>query len=382
MDNLKCVLGRVLAISPLAFLACAARGQCPLEEVVLQTPTASFTQDCGGYTPAGAIDTNPATAWALGRCSGGGDTSRSETLVFETRDDFGGPGLTRLVVDLFSGGAFSGTNLSAGRLLISYTQANRDTFANGLAAGGQLGAEWTPLVPTIVLASRANASGVTQPANAQLDPTATIGPDGTVLIGGPSPEFANYTIIATVPSGVVRGLRFDFIDSNGTSTAPDGGLPTGGPGRHANGNMLLRTVAVRQSRPLSILIHPESGRVCSTRPWQLSVTADGRGPLTYQWYRDGAVVDGATTAFYVTSVPGRYNVRVQSSCDFAVSEDAVLEGCLADVNCDQFVDFFDYNEFVELYQLGDIPSDANRDGFIDFFDYLEYTTAYQEGCRF
>ena len=194
----------------LAFGLGHARAQCPLVDVTLQNATASFTQDCGSYAPAFAVDASPATAWALGHCSGGGDTTLSESLVFETSADFGGPGLTRLVVEIFSGGAFNGAgggNLSVGRFLLSFTQADRADFANGARAGGQLGSAWTPLVPSIVLASRADSLGNALPENPDLDPTSTIAPDGTVLIGGPSPEFAVYTVIATVPSGIVRGLR-------------------------------------------------------------------------------------------------------------------------------------------------------------------------------
>jgi hypothetical protein len=372
-----------MALLPLVVLASRAAAQCPLEPVVLRTGTASFTQDCGGYSPAFAVDASPTTAWALGRCSGGGDTSRSESLVFETAEDFGGPGLTRLVIEVYSGGAFSGGgggNLSVGRLLVSYTQADRSNFANGLASGGQLGTEWTALVPNIVLASRADAAGNAQAPNPQLDPTATVGPDGTILIGGPSPEFALYTILATVPSGLVRGIRFDFVDSNGASLAADQGLPTGGPGRHGGGNMLVRTIEVRQSRPLSILIQPEGGRVCTISPRALSVTVDGRGPFRYQWSRDGVAVSGATVPFYVTSVPGTYTCRIQSSCDSTVSEPAQLTTCLADMNCDEFIDFFDYDTFVTLYQAGDFRADVNGDSFIDFFDYLDYTSAYEAGC--
>lgn len=366
-----------------ASLVPSARAQCPLVDVSVTSPTASFTQDCGGFTMAGAFDSNPATAWALGRCSGGGDTSRSESLVVETATDFGGPGVTRLVVEVFSGGAFAGGgggNLSVGRLLLSFTQADRATFANGAAVNGQLGDQWTALVPSIVLAARADSAGNALPPNAQLDPTATIGQDGTILIGGPSPEFAIYTIIATVPAGVVRGLRFDFTDSNGSSLATDQGLPTGGPGRHGNGNMLLRTVTVRQSRPLTILLQPQGGRVCPTLPLGLNVTVDGQGPFTYQWVRNGVEIPGATSAFYVTSVPGTYRCRVRSSCDSTTTNDAVVTRCLADFNCDGFVDFFDYDQFVTLFQRGDLAADANGDGFIDFFDYVEFTASFQTGC--
>lgn len=374
---------RTLTLVAAALAVRPALGQCPLTPVVLQNPTASFTQDCGSYAPAFAVDASGATAWAIGHCSGGGDSSRSESLVFETGEDFGGPGLTRLVFEVFSGGAFSGAgggNLSVGRFAISYTQADRASFADGARVNGLLGTEWTPLIPTIVLASRANAAGDALPEDPNLDPTATVGPDGTVLIGGPSPEYALYTVLATVPSGILRGVRFDFVDSNGTSLAIDQGLPTGGPGRHGNGNFLLRTLTMRQSRPLSIIGQPEGGTVCARTPLGLAVAVDGVAPFQYQWQRDRTDIPGATSQFYSATLPGRYRCAVTSACDATVSGEAVVTGCLADTNCDHFVDFFDYNEFVDLYLSGAPGGDANGDGFIDFFDYLDYTAAYQAGC--
>jgi hypothetical protein len=361
----------------------AAAAQCPLNDVVLRNGTASFTQDCGSYAPAFAVDASPATAWALGHCSGGGDTTLSESLVYETNADFGGPGTTRLVLEIFSGGAFGGAgggNLTVGRFALSYTQVDRDSFADGARVNGQLGAEWTRLRPTIVLAARADANANPLPPDPGLDPTTTIGQDGTVLVAGPSPEYAVYTVLATVPSGIVRGIRLDFVDSNGASLAMDQGLPTGGPGRHGNGNMLLRTVTLRQSRPLSVLAQPQGGSVCASTPITMAIAADGVAPLIYQWQRDREDIPGATTAFLSTTIPGRYRCRVSSPCDSVLSDETTVTACLADTNCDRFVDFFDYDLFVTLYLAGDMQADANHDQFIDFFDYLEFTTAFEAGC--
>ncbi len=58
--------------------------------------------------------------------------------------------------------------------------------------------------------------------------------------------------------------------------------------------------------------------------------------------------------------------------------------CPPDFNADGFVDFFDYDAFVEAYELGDPaanPSpDFNTDGFLDFFDYDAFVEAYETGC--
>jgi Zn-dependent metalloprotease len=58
--------------------------------------------------------------------------------------------------------------------------------------------------------------------------------------------------------------------------------------------------------------------------------------------------------------------------------------CAADFNDDGFVDFFDYDTYVECYETGVCPSgktaDFNGDGFIDFFDYDQFVTDFESGC--
>ena len=58
--------------------------------------------------------------------------------------------------------------------------------------------------------------------------------------------------------------------------------------------------------------------------------------------------------------------------------------CDADFNCDGFLDFFDYDEYVQCYETGVSTSgrsaDYNGDGFLDFFDYDEFVAAFEVGC--
>jgi hypothetical protein len=58
--------------------------------------------------------------------------------------------------------------------------------------------------------------------------------------------------------------------------------------------------------------------------------------------------------------------------------------CLADFNADGFIDFFDYNAFVECFEGGTCPpgrsADFNADGFVDFFDYDGFVGAFEAGC--
>jgi hypothetical protein len=58
--------------------------------------------------------------------------------------------------------------------------------------------------------------------------------------------------------------------------------------------------------------------------------------------------------------------------------------CPADFNGDQFLDFFDYDEYVACFETGICPpgktADFNGDEFTDFFDYDEYVLAFEIGC--
>ncbi len=80
--------------------------------------------------------------------------------------------------------------------------------------------------------------------------------------------------------------------------------------------------------------------------------------------------------------PG-YRVRavVSNDCEPVVSDSASLTVCAADFNCDGFLDFFDYDEFVTAFETGGgLEADFNRDGFVDFFDYDDFVLAFETGC--
>jgi hypothetical protein len=51
-----------------------------------------------------------------------------------------------------------------------------------------------------------------------------------------------------------------------------------------------------------------------------------------------------------------------------------------DVNADGFVDFFDYDDYVAGFELGNPATDFNGDGFLDFFDFDDFVQSFEEGC--
>jgi hypothetical protein len=60
--------------------------------------------------------------------------------------------------------------------------------------------------------------------------------------------------------------------------------------------------------------------------------------------------------------------------------DICEQGCAADFNGDNQVDFFDYLDFAQAFDAEDESADFNHDNQVDFFDYLDFAQAFDEGC--
>ena len=58
--------------------------------------------------------------------------------------------------------------------------------------------------------------------------------------------------------------------------------------------------------------------------------------------------------------------------------------CAPDFNGDGFLDFFDYDDYVNCFETGTCgggrTADFNGDGFVDFFDYDDFVGAFEAGC--
>jgi hypothetical protein len=54
--------------------------------------------------------------------------------------------------------------------------------------------------------------------------------------------------------------------------------------------------------------------------------------------------------------------------------------CMADINGDGTLDFFDVSEFLDLFAIQDPASDLSGDGIFNFFDVTAFINAFIEGC--
>jgi hypothetical protein len=102
-------------------------------------------------------------------------------------------------------------------------------------------------------------------------------------------------------------------------------------------------------------------------------------------YRE-AVVEGVAPAGTASLRAVAIFLQPAMAAGAAYVDDVSLEfvSCAADFNADGFVDFFDYDDYVQCFETGACPpgasADFNGDGFTDFFDYDEYVIQYEGGC--
>lgn len=116
------------------------------------------------------------------------------------------------------------------------------------------------------------------------------------------------------------------------------------------------------------------------------------GPGDGGWMQTAVRVNGVTV--WTAPDHGVFDLKVDAAAgdvvDFTVFggygfgnthlHAVITLGCPADFNGDGFVDFFDYQEFVDAFETGVGNADVNGDGFVDFFDYGDFVLAFETGC--
>ena len=191
------------------------------QAIILQNATADFSQSAfGDYSVGKAIDGNAFDdfGWAVVP-----NTAATHTAVFETQSDAGFVGGTQLTFTLDSFNSNSGHNL--GRFRISFTTDDRSTFADGLANGGAVTANWVVLDP----ATFGDTGGA----------TLTKQGDFSILASGTNPNTDIVTVTALTAVTGITGFRLEVI--------PDASLPSGGSGRYpVNGNFVLSEFTVSE----------------------------------------------------------------------------------------------------------------------------------------
>jgi len=189
--------------------------------VTLQQATATGSQ--GGFAVGNLInDVYPnGDSAGDGWADDIGGSTNPQTAVFETATDLDLSLGGTVRFNLYQGWSSSHT---VGRYRYSYTTDDRSTFADGLANGGDVTANWVPIAPGSVVSS----GGA----------TLSVQGDNSILSSGADPNRTTDTVYATLGpvASPVTGFRLE--------TLADASLPTNGPGRANNGNYVARELDV------------------------------------------------------------------------------------------------------------------------------------------
>jgi hypothetical protein len=70
----------------------------------------------------------------------------------------------------------------------------------------------------------------------------------------------------------------------------------------------------------------------------------------------------------------------QVLCFTASGPGDLWNGCVADMNGDGVLNFFDVQAFLAYFSAGDPHADCNQDGVFNFFDVQGFLNAFAEGC--
>ncbi|MBL8762260.1 MAG: hypothetical protein JNL50_13260 [Phycisphaerae bacterium] len=173
------------------------------------------------------------------------------------------------------------------------------------------------------------------------------------------------------------------------------------------GSITSKAVTLYPGVSPQIVIPPEEARVCPSGSATLSVGWLGTLPATFQWQAEvpsgsgnwivvGDVeyprffIEGSGTRFLTIGaqagqtlpdlVRTRYRCTVTNICGSATSDPATLLVCVADYNCDGFVNGDDYDDFATYFEIADPAADVNADGFVNGDDYDIFAEAFEAGC--
>ena len=176
--------------------------------VPLGNATASFSQDPPSpvFPPEQTIDGDPGVGTENGWASRGNEAA----IVWETGLDVVSEiGTSKLTFTLQQNHS-SAIPFKLGKFSLSVTTDDRSTFADGLANGGDVDADWTVLHPASVETLSGDSFNIL--------------PDGTIQFAGGTPlsNTDTYTVIALTSIQGITGFRLDAL--------ADPTRPGGGPG--------------------------------------------------------------------------------------------------------------------------------------------------------
>jgi hypothetical protein len=142
--------------------------------------------------------------------------------------------------------------------------------------------------------------------------------------------------------------------------------------------------------PALITTQPQSQEFAPGATGALFASSDGSNPLTFQWFKNGALIPDAMSFYYQIigadcDDEGIYSVQATNPCGTVTSHDATVTvtGCssgdLGDCDGDGDVDLVDFGAFQlcfgieeDLATAGCLCSDFDSDSDVDLVDFAQF----------
>ncbi len=230
-------------------------------------------------------------------------------------------------------------------------------------------------------AAYAGSTRVTRDFGPGSDPYVADGPTSLTPLGGSS-------FVFTETFGPNKVWKFDIDTRRVRAVADLNGhiLPPYQAGALITG---LTVTPCGGGPDFEITQQPVDTAVCKGAA-TFSLALSTAGPFDYQWLKDGEPIDASTnpSAQRGTLVidnaqardAGSYTCAITNPCGTRTTESAVLEVCLADIDCSRFVDTDDFTAFVLAFEEGTDDADIDASGFVDTDDFTAFVLAFEAGC--
>ncbi len=137
---------------------------------------------------------------------------------------------------------------------------------------------------------------------------------------------------------------------------------------------------------------PVSVSTCNLSDVSFTADAGGMGMLNYQWRKDGVDIhdDGVhifgsyVHTLYLYAVgpgdSGTYDCVAIGNCGSATSDAATLSVCIADYDCNGFVNGDDFDAFVLDFYWGNQAADIDHNTFVNGDDFDTFVDHFYWGC--
>jgi hypothetical protein len=313
--------GRTVALGGSLSLSVAASGTAPFTYQWQKAGVSIAGATASTYSVASAQMVNAGSYTVVVSNIVGSVTSQGVEVIVS-----GPPVITQQPV----GGAFNpGAALNLRVVTTSASPATYQWHRNNVAISGATSATYTVASLQSINAGTykvvvTNSIGSVTSANAAVSinagPAITVQPVARTVRVGTGTSFS-VSVTGTAPFtyqwkragvNIVGATSSTYtIASAATSNAGDYSVVVSnivGSSTSAAATLTVQVPVVITAQPASVTINDGS-------PMSLSVTATGTGPLTYQWYKDAGVIQGATAATYTVASAtlshwGTYTVRV------------------------------------------------------------------------